>query len=83
MEPTICTSCHTGYRLKDTRCIGRFTMGFVFELDTDYNTFLTSGRHQPLLLWLSILIEVDIEDVFITQMRQGSVEIAGSASATS
>ena len=83
MEPTICTSCHTGYRLKDTRCIGRFTMGFVFELDTDYNTFLTSGLHQPFLLWLSILFGVDIQDIIITQLREGSVEIGGSASATS
>ena len=48
-KPDICLTCDDNHRLKNTKCINRFTVGFVFVFNTDFATFLENSEMQELI----------------------------------
>lgn len=83
LYPTFCSSCHEGYRLKSTRCHGKHTVSFKFEIDKDLTDFLTSGDQQTFIDGLASLLEIDSDDIVIDAIKEGSSVVEGSVSANS
>ena len=79
-QPNICTSCDNNHRLENTKCIGRFTVRFVFVLNREFNSFLSNSEMQLFIYRMSLILQINMDLIFITNLYEGSTAIEGSVS---
>ena len=82
-EPDFCIACHTDFKLNGTTCIGFFTVGFNFVFNFNFTVFLETGELQTLLDKMVDILQLDIDDIVINSLAEGSVAVGGAISASS
>lgn len=74
-QPNICLSCDDNHRLENTKCIGRFTVGFVYILNEDFAFFLENSKLQNFIEAISNILGINIDLIFINRLYEGSTTI--------
>ena len=69
--------------LSQTTCIGFFIVGFNFVLNFNFTVFLETGELQTLLDKMIDILQLDIDDIVINSLAEGSVAVGGAISASS
>lgn len=70
-------------RLFGTRCIGIYTVGYIYEIDLAYNSFMNEGLSGDFIISLSSAIGVNPYDNYIHNITKGSTIVTGVVSAAS
>ena len=77
-----CQSCYTGYRLKGNKCVGRFSLEMLFKLDIDYEFFVENEKAQELLELIASILGIDLENVDLVSLYEGSTNAQVSSDST-
>ena len=69
-------------KLINFRCRKQFNLAFTYNLNYDYETFLTNMKSEVLIGAIMKILGVSYSDVFITNITKGSTIVSCVVSAT-
>ena len=67
-------------KLVNFRCRKQYHLGFTYNLDEDYGTFVVNMKSEVLIGFFMRALGVGYEDIFISSIKSGSTIISGEIS---
>ena len=70
-------SCQPGLVMNGTRCIGQYSVGYNYHIDTPYSSFMSNSKSEQFTDDIATAAGCDKENVFISDIRDGSTIVTG------